>query len=74
MLQDRGMPPWGQLDDGIKAMIGTRFVVGDADTAGEQIQSVVALGLDGVTFNMPADGWDLEAVAFAGDVANKALS
>jgi F420-dependent oxidoreductase-like protein len=74
MLQDRGMPPWGQLDDGIKAMIGTRFVVGDADTAGEQIQSVVALGLDGVTFNMPADGWDLEAVAFAGDVVNKALS
>jgi len=73
LLQDRGMPPWDQLDDNIKSMLGARFVVGDADAAGEQIQSVLALGLDGVTFNMPADGWDLEAVAFAGEVVTKAV-
>ena len=35
--------------------------------------TLLALGLDGFTFNMPADGWDLEAVAFAGEVVNKAL-
>jgi F420-dependent oxidoreductase-like protein len=73
LLADRGMPPWDQLDDNIKNMLGARFVVGDADTAGEQIQSLLALGLDGVTFNMPADGWEPEAVAFAGEVLNKAL-
>jgi F420-dependent oxidoreductase-like protein len=73
LLQARGMPPWDQLDEGIKTMIGARFVVGDADAAGEQLQSLLALGLDGFTFNMPADGWDLEAVAFAGEVVNKAL-
>ena len=73
LLQDRGMPPWDQLDENVKQMIGARFVVGDADAAGEQIQSLLALGLDGVTFNMPADGWDLETVAFAGEVVNKAL-
>jgi F420-dependent oxidoreductase-like protein len=73
LLADRGMPPWDQLDDNIKNMLGARFVVGDADTAGEQIQSLLALGLDGVTFNMPADGWEPEAVAYAGEVLNKAL-
>src|SRR3954469_9034321 len=74
LLQERGMPPWEQLDDGIKAMIGARFVVGDADTAGEQLQSLLALGLDGFTFNMPADGWDVEAVQRAGHVVRAAVS
>jgi F420-dependent oxidoreductase-like protein len=74
LLQDRGLPPWDQLDDGTKAMIGARFVVGDADTAGEQLQSMLAIGLDGFTFNVPADGCDLEAVARAGQVVRKALS
>jgi alkanesulfonate monooxygenase SsuD/methylene tetrahydromethanopterin reductase-like flavin-dependent oxidoreductase (luciferase family) len=74
LLQERGLPPWDQLDDGIKAMIGARFVVGDADAAGEQLQSLLALGLDGFTFNMPADGWEPDAVAFAGQVLTKALA
>ncbi len=74
LLQERGLPPWDQLDDGIKQMIGARFVVGDADTAGEQLQHLLGLGLDGFTFNMPADGWDVEAVALAGAVVRKAVS
>jgi F420-dependent oxidoreductase-like protein len=73
LLQERGLPPWDQLDENIKQMIGARFVVGDADAAGEQLQSVLALGLDGFAFNMPADGWDLEAVSYAGEVLTKAL-
>jgi F420-dependent oxidoreductase-like protein len=74
LLQERGLPPWDQLDDGLKAMIGARFVVGDADSAGEQLQSLLALGLDGFTFNMPADGWEIEAVQRAGQVVRKAVS
>jgi F420-dependent oxidoreductase-like protein len=73
LLQARGMPPWAGLDDNLKQMIGARFVVGDADAAGEQLQSLLGLGLDGFTFNMPADGWEPEAVAFAGEILNKAL-
>jgi F420-dependent oxidoreductase-like protein len=73
LLGARGMPSWDRLDDNIKKMIGARFVVGDADAAGEQVQSILGLGLDGVTFNMPADGWEPEAVAFAGEILNKAL-
>src|ERR1044071_268456 len=73
LLQERGLPPWDQLDDGMKAMIGARFVVGDADAAGEQLQHLLGLGIDGFTFNMPADGWELEAVARAGAVVSKAV-
>ena len=54
-------------------MLEARFVIGDADTVGERLQSLLDLGLDGLTFNMPADGWDLDAVAFAGEVVTKAL-
>jgi F420-dependent oxidoreductase-like protein len=74
LLRARGMPPWDQLDDGVKAMIGARFVVGDPDTAGEQLQGLLALGVDGFTFNMPADGWEVDAVARAGEVVRRAVS
>ena len=74
LLQERGLPPWDQLDDGVKSMIGARFVVGDADAAGEQLQKLLALGIDGFTFNLPADGWDLDAVRRAGQVVRKAVS
>ncbi|HEX4821330.1 MAG TPA: LLM class F420-dependent oxidoreductase [Acidimicrobiales bacterium] len=74
LLQERGLPPWDQLDDSFKAMIGARFVVGDADAVGEQLQSLLALGLDGFTFNLPADGWDVDAVRRAGEVVRKAVS
>ena len=74
LLQERGLPPWDQLDDGTKAMIGARFVVGDTDSAGEQLQKMLALGIDGFTFNMPADGWELDAVQRAGQLVRKAVS
>jgi alkanesulfonate monooxygenase SsuD/methylene tetrahydromethanopterin reductase-like flavin-dependent oxidoreductase (luciferase family) len=74
LLTDRGMPPWAQLDDGMKAMLGARVIVGDADSVGEQLQNLLALGLDGVCLNMPADGWEIEAVQHAGQVVRKAVS
>jgi F420-dependent oxidoreductase-like protein len=74
LLTTRGMPKWDQLDEGMKAMLGARVVVGDPDTVGEKIRDLLGLGLDGVCFNMPADGWDLESVALAGQVVTKAVS
>jgi F420-dependent oxidoreductase-like protein len=72
-LQERGLAPWDQLDDDVKVLVGGRVVVGDADAVGEQLQSLLAHGVDGLTFNMPADGWDLDAVHHAGQVVGAAL-
>jgi F420-dependent oxidoreductase-like protein len=64
---------WADLDDAFKTQLGNRFIIGDADSVGERVQAIVALGLDGVCVNMVADGHDPEAVAFAGEVLTKAL-
>src|SRR5262245_1486876 len=72
LLQARGMPRWSDLDDGMRAMLSARLTIGDPDTVGENVRDLLALGLDGVCFNMPADGWDLESVALAGQVLTKA--
>jgi F420-dependent oxidoreductase-like protein len=64
---------WADLDDAFKSQLGNRFIIGDADSVGEQVQSLIALGLDGVCVNMVADSHDPEAVAFAGEVLTKAL-
>ena len=44
-------------------MVSARIVMGDADAVGEQVQQLMAMGLDGITANMPANGHDPEAVA-----------
>ncbi|HJR23970.1 MAG TPA: LLM class F420-dependent oxidoreductase [Acidimicrobiales bacterium] len=51
------------LDEATQAVVSTRVVAGDPDTIGEQAQRLVALGLDGVTFNLPATGHEPDAVA-----------
>jgi alkanesulfonate monooxygenase SsuD/methylene tetrahydromethanopterin reductase-like flavin-dependent oxidoreductase (luciferase family) len=72
-LAARGID-WDQLPDDVRAMVSARLVVGDADAVGEQVRDLLALGLDGVVFNMPADGWDVEAVSRAGEVLRKATA
>lgn len=72
LLAARGLPPWDQLDDDVKAMVGARMVVGDPDSVGEQLASLREIGLDGFVFNMPADAWDLDAVRLAGQVVSAA--
>lgn len=72
-LAARGLD-WDSLDDATRALVGARIVMGDADHVGEQVHHLLALGLDGVTFNMPADGHEPDAVSFAGEVLLKALA
>jgi F420-dependent oxidoreductase-like protein len=74
LLAARGLPAWDSLDDGFRAAIGSRFLVGGPDEVGAQVRHLLDLGLDGVVVNMPADGHDLEAVAYAGEVMTKALT
>ncbi|MDQ3294661.1 MAG: LLM class F420-dependent oxidoreductase [Actinomycetota bacterium] len=65
---------WTTLDDATKAMLGARFILGDPDTVGEQVQELLAVGMDGLTVNLPSDGHDPEAVEFAGQVLGQALA
>jgi F420-dependent oxidoreductase-like protein len=60
-LSARGLD-WDTLDDATRALVGARLIVGDPDTVGERISEVIGLGVDGITFNMPANGHDPEAV------------
>ena len=46
---------------------------GDADEVAAQAQELIALGLDGLVFNMIGDADDTDAVAFAGEVLTKAI-
>ena len=71
-LRARGMD-WDTLDDGVRALVAARLVVGDGDTAGEQIQKLLGVGLDGLTFNLPANGHDPEAVAHTVGVVKAAV-
>ena len=71
-LRARGMD-WDSLDDAMRALVAARLVVGDGDTAGEQIEKLLGVGLDGLTFNMPANGHDPEAVAHTVGVVKAAV-
>jgi F420-dependent oxidoreductase-like protein len=64
---------WAGLDEGMRAQFSGRFVIGGPDEVGERCRQFLDLGLDGLTFNMPSDGLELDAVAFAGEVVSKAL-
>jgi alkanesulfonate monooxygenase SsuD/methylene tetrahydromethanopterin reductase-like flavin-dependent oxidoreductase (luciferase family) len=49
------------------------LIYGDADTVGERIAEAVAMGIDGVTVDLPVNGHNLERVQLLGEVALKAL-
>lgn len=55
-----------QVDDGTRAMLQSRFIIGDPDTVGEQLAANLALGVDGFTINLPANGHIPERVALLG--------
>ncbi len=64
---------WDTMDEAFKAQLSDRFVVGDPDDVASRVQAFVDLGLDGLTFIMPADGHDVDAVTHAGEVVTKVL-
>jgi F420-dependent oxidoreductase-like protein len=72
LVRARGIDdPDAVLDDpALAKQLLPRMTWGDPDEVGEQVQALVATGLDGVVFNMPADGHDVEAVQLAGETLN----
>ena len=74
LVNRRGFDADALLADeaGARQLLG-RFVWGDPDEVIAGVRDLIALGLDGVVFNMVADADDVEAVALAGETLTKAL-
>ncbi len=73
LLARRGLD-WSTLPDHVRENISRMLVLGDPDTVGEFVQrKVVEAGLDGLVVNLPANGYELDAIALAGQVLDKAL-
>jgi len=73
LLARRGLD-WNTLPDAMKEQIRRVLVLGDPDTVGEIVQrKIVEVGLDGLVVNLPASGHELESIALAGQVLDKAL-
>jgi F420-dependent oxidoreductase-like protein len=60
-------------NDTVMDMVRKRLIFGDADTVGEQIAEAVAMGLDGVTVDLPVNGHNPERIELLGQIALKAL-
>jgi F420-dependent oxidoreductase-like protein len=61
------------MDDDTRSQIMSMVVWGDSDEIGEQLAAVLALGVDGLTCNMPANGHEPERVAQLGEVGSKVV-
>jgi len=48
-------------------------IVGDPDTVGERLSAIMAMGVDGLTINLPANGHKTERIALLGEVAGAAV-
>lgn len=62
----------GWTDEVIEMLKGM-IIFGDPDTVGEQLQSFVDTGIDGLAINMPANGHIAERITLVGEIANKIL-
>jgi alkanesulfonate monooxygenase SsuD/methylene tetrahydromethanopterin reductase-like flavin-dependent oxidoreductase (luciferase family) len=60
-------------NDSVMDMARKALIFGDADSVGEQIADAMALGLDGITVDLPVNGHNLERVELLGQIAQKAL-
>lgn len=69
MLAARGVD-YDALGERERADLDARLTVGDPDEVGEQVEALLAAGLDGTIWNLP-DAHDLDRVAFAGEVLTK---
>ncbi len=72
-LAERGMS-WEGLPDQVRETMSETILVGDPDVVGEYVQKeLMGRGLDGVVFNLPANGHDPEMVALAGETLRRAI-
>jgi alkanesulfonate monooxygenase SsuD/methylene tetrahydromethanopterin reductase-like flavin-dependent oxidoreductase (luciferase family) len=61
------------LSDDQRQAMTSRFILGDPDTVGEQLEADKALGVDGFTINAPVNGHIPGRVALLGETAAKVV-
>ncbi len=71
-LADRGLD-LSTMDAETKDMILAMVIWGDEDEVGERLTKVLALGVDGFTISLPANGQNPERVEQLGATASKVL-
>lgn len=76
MLRGRGVEDAAPIvdDPDTRTKVLPRLFFGDPDEVVEQVQALMAVGLDGLVVNMPADAHDPASVALAGQTLTKALA
>lgn len=57
-------------DDEMLGMLKNFFIYGDKDTVGAALEESMAMGLDGMTINLPVNGHKLERIAQLGELAS----
>ena len=57
----------------VRQMIESAVVFGDPDEVGENMSSVLALGVDGLTCNLAANGHEPENVELLGETLTKVM-
>jgi hypothetical protein len=62
------------MDEATRTMILNMVMWGDEDEVGEKLTHVKDLGAEGITFSLPGNGWDPDAVEQAGRVASKVFN
>ena len=60
-------------DPAVRQMVESMVVIGDPDEVGEQLSAVLALGIDGFTCNLPANGHDPANVELLGETLTKVI-
>jgi F420-dependent oxidoreductase-like protein len=61
------------MDEDTRNVFLSMITLGDPDEVGEQLEAVLALGVDGFTCNLPANGHNPENVELLGQVGRKVL-
>ncbi len=55
--------------DEIVEMAKSFLVFGGPDTVGEQLQAMMATGIDGLTLNLPVNGHKIDRIHLLGELA-----
>ena len=71
-LADRGLD-LDTMDDATRDMVLSMIVLGDADEVGAQLTDILALGVDGFTCSLPANGHNPDRVELLGQTASQVL-
>jgi F420-dependent oxidoreductase-like protein len=64
----------GLADPDTRSLVESRVVFGDPDEVAESLAALLALGVDGFTCNMPANGHDPDNVELLGQIGTKLLA